>query len=653
MRRTRYHTRLPPRIQGFDTEARRGDLLVVCSPQKHHEFRNDKNAPERLLAWLWREARDTNFFYNLVYDRDVLFKPFASRMGKKARSVRSGPYSIKLLGNKSFSLRKKGAHRVKSFYDISGFFADGDHTLPLEEVARLFLGKGKLPDVDRERLGEEDGYYESHRAKVIEYCRRDAELARDLGKLLAQTLKETLGFYPSRFNSKASISKAWAEATHPELFSHHAGYRWSLDRASYRGGIFLTRVLGRVENVTEVDISSAYGDALAKLPRLDRLTRRTSNEYHPEARLGAYWILTPYDGRLPLDPRLRHKRRGQVRVIYPDSHGKLKPYTASKVEMDYFARTGRKFVVLMAEEFFGPFEPQFPELVPILEKITWLKGPAKTDPRAKIARMLYKTIVNALYGCLAESRHGETDLTTWILAAEITGRTRTMIWSTWDLLEECGSLIVSVNTDSIRYVGANNIDAYYGTTPYPSVGGFERKFYRAIVTHYQSGIAVIEEPGKKPMLRKRGKPLLTVDLLHEAKGSVLAVPTHRPTHLFEAIARDDPESIGVFSDPNDDNDDTKLDLKSNLFALDFPLADLRFETLNARPVHGFAPDFDDVTRDRWEPAHIKERRDLKAELSARNRMEREEERDEDRRHRRSYHTRLRVPSWTRTLVMSE
>jgi hypothetical protein len=594
--RPRHHTKKAPWVRGLDTEARKGNLLVVCSPTRHHEYRGGKDGPQRLLDWLWRISATTNFFYNLTYDRDVLLKPLASRMKKGAHSVRCGPFLVKLLGNKSFRIIREGSHESKAYYDISGFFAGEEGTFPLETTARLFLGEGKLPDVDRVRLGSEIGYYEARRAEVIRYCKRDAALAEKLGKLLVRTLYDSLGFYPSRFNSKASISKAWLEVYHPELFQRKRFPKWSLARSSYRGGIFLTRILGRVEQVAEADISSAYGDALRKLPRLDRLRRLISNTYHPEAKLGAYWVLVDYDGRTPLDPSLRNKRRGRARIVYPDSHGALKPYTASKAEMDYFSESKRSFVVLMAEEFFGEYEPQFPEMEGLLQKVAALKGPAKTDPKAAVERMLFKTIVNAAYGCLAESKHGETMLTCWPLAAEITGRTRVKIWREWDHLSTHRAEVVSINTDSLRVMLPLDFAPCAACTLVGGVGEFEPKFADSVVTHFQSGIAIIEEEGRGPKLRKRGKPLLTVDLLKKARGPVLSVPSHGVTHLYEALAQDRTEDIGVFDDPNNPADDTKIDLRSNLFALDFDESLLRFEVLNARPVIGFAPDFDSVTQ---------------------------------------------------------
>lgn len=595
-RRPRYHTAAPPSIGAFDTEACRGNLLVVCSPTSHFEPREQKDSPQRLLAWLFREARDVNFCYNLSYDRAILLKPLARRFKRGQRQVTVGPFRLSLLGNKSFTLTKKGSHHKRAFYDISGFYADGERTLPLEETAREFLGEGKLPDVDRAVLGTDPTYYPAHREEVIRYCMRDAELALRLGKLLISMLGQSLGFFPSRFNSKASISKAWIEVHHPELYRRKAPWKWGLARESFKGGIFLTRVLGKVEHAAEIDLRSQYGSSLLTLPRLDLLTRRISNTYHPEALLGAYRILIDYDGRLPLDPALRGRKRGQAHILYPlTKPGQLRPYTAAKPEMDYFVRTKRSFIVLMAEEWFGHSVPQLPEVSGLLERISALK--AGSDTRSKVERMLLKTIVNAAYGCFAESKHGETDLTCWPYAAHITAECRAKIWTEWDHLASHGCVILSVNTDSIRYT--QPLDWEDNLCPRciitPGVGQFNLEFCDASVTHYQSGIAIIDKPDGTSKLRKRGKPLLTAQMLRGASGTVLSVPSHHVTGFFEAISQGRPDDIGVFSDPNDSEDDTKIDLASNLRPLGFDPQLLRFEVLNARPLLGVPYDFDEVT----------------------------------------------------------
>lgn len=595
-RRPRYHVRRMPRLMGFDTEACHGDLLVVASPTWHQEY-HDK--PQRLLEWLWRNSREMNLLYNLAYDRDVLVKPLLGHLSKsdrkrlrKEHEVDRGLFRITLLGNKSFSVRKGVNSHAKRFFDVSPFFADGERSLPLDEVARAFLGEGKTDKeegIDRARLGKDPEYYGQHREAVIRYCRHDAALTLRLGRLLLQSLGTTLGYFPSRLNSKASISKAWIEVNHPELIEYRKVRGYDPHRAAYKGGIFHTRVLGLVEHVHEIDITSAYGDALRKLPRLDALTRRVSKTYHANALLGSYLITIVYDGRLPL-PRGKSRR-----VAYPISNGERRPYRATKAELEYFIERGYDLRVYSADEFFyegpGQVPLQFPEIEELLAKCAVLKERAKTDTRARIERMLWKTMINAIYGCLAESKHGETPLTHWPLAAEITARTRVAIWKEWDRIEAAGGHVVSINTDSIRYVGP--LLRPLGPAP---VGEFEVKFSDAAVIHYQSGIALIKHRDGKVEVRKRGMPRLTPELLLSARGSKLEVPNTRTTHLFEGLAQGRDDDIGDI----DDESEKTIDLQSNLFALDFDPRRLTFEYLNKHPLQGFPPAFDDVTGGKWD-----------------------------------------------------
>jgi hypothetical protein len=213
-RRPRYHVRRMPRLMAFDTEACRGNLLVVSSPTRHQEYHGK---PQRMLAWLWKNAREMNLLYNLAYDRDVLIKPLLGRISKLDRKrvredheLTRGPFRITLLGNKSFSIRRGKDGHAKRFFDVSPFFADGERSLPLDEVARVYLGEGKSDKeegIDRAKLGKVPSYYRAHRKAIIRYCRHDARLTLQLARLLLKSLAATLGYFPSRLNSKASISK--------------------------------------------------------------------------------------------------------------------------------------------------------------------------------------------------------------------------------------------------------------------------------------------------------------------------------------------------------------------------------------------------------------------------------------------------------------
>jgi hypothetical protein len=235
------------------------------------------------------------------------------------------------------------------------------------------------------------------------------------------------------------------------------------------------------------------------------------------------------------------------------------------------------------------------------------------------------------------------------LAAHITGNIRAKIWRTWDLIEEhLGAEVVSINTDSLRFTCARKstwLLQAWSPDLETRIGDFELKFKSGTVLHLQSGICLIEyedgpcaEPddargvcSKKRLrhyesvdgkgrshleLRKRGKPLLTAEMIREARGSVVDVPSRHVTHLSEALTQDRVADINTFDDPNNPEDDSTVDLTSNLLVLDFPTAGLTFERLNAGPLCGYPHDFDMVTGGHWENERKEEIRERAAPKSS-------------------------------------
>jgi hypothetical protein len=570
--RPRYYSRKRPRFQAFDTESRHGRLLCICSPDESHEY----SRPETLLRWLWTRARDVNFVYNLSYERDVILKQYRRQLTPTAYEehrirTRRG-YTIEWIGDKALVLKK--GHHVKRFFDVAPFFSPDHNVSTLEEAAQAILGEGKLADVDRTRLGEEAGYYEAHREDVLRYCRRDAELTLRLAQALRETLRETFGFELLRYHSKASIAKAYLEASHPEVLDR-SGHGWDRKRwysepfrASYRGGVFLCPILGRVENVMELDITSAYPNVIKDLPRLDRLRYGASNTFHLEARLGAYLVLVKYDGTLPL------RLKGDQHTHYPVSE-RPHLYRASRPEMERLLSQGAR--VLVAHELFGLSEPQFSELPDTMAKRQALKRESRSNGDAADRKQrLLKIAMNALYGTFAEHEHGETPITNWVYAAHITASVRERIWA---LVRDIGrNRVLSIDTDSVRFVG----DA-------PCPPGFEIKFKGATVTQYQSGVVLIEHPDGRTELRKRGRPWLTPEMLKNAKGDVLRGSRKKPLKLGEAFKQHRLDELGEFVEV-----DSSLALSSNLASMDYA-GPLTFERFNAGPVFGWPPSYEDLT----------------------------------------------------------
>lgn len=664
-----------PTTTAMDTETFRGQLKVICTPNAYFEPVGPEGTDVRavsLLDWVWDHGAEIIWLWNLQFDRDILARPVlqlqkddpeAAELLLKEHKLKVADYTITLVGAKSFSVRKKKARRKMTFFDAGNFYTVGEAHQGLDTAAKEFLGFGKNAEelgIDRARIGDTEGYYEDHRDLIIKYCMRDAELTVKLGDRLFGVAKAAMGFYPRRWASAASLSKAWTERNAPDLLHSRVadpGYHNPF-RQSYRGGIFLSK-LGRVEHVEEVDLVNAYGSALLKCPRIADLTPPTrTDRFSPNAVLGSYYILIDYDGRLParkadaVSMRVDPQKETHEKILYPTSYGALRPYYADRVEMEWFISQGRRFEILTATEMFprDPSKPvalQFPTLSKVLARVAELKTEAKHgNLAAKSEREFLKRIVNSLYGITAEAKHGETPFTTWPVASFITAWCRRLIWEQWTRIEENGGMVVSVNTDSIRTVIGNY---HVPITHTGEIGKFEVKFANCIVIHYQSGIAVVLHPpdhdpkcgecgdlprvvyragrweqhpkgcaccqrdGFGAYVRRRGMPSLTAETLLNARGSELQVESKRGTHIMEGVLRHDIDDIGDIRGATDIDDTTRMRpirLDANMMVFEMDPALLKFEVLWRQEVPCFPPNYDRVMSGEWSDARIAARRDL-------------------------------------------
>lgn len=509
-------------MSAIDTETYRGILKCVCTPEEAFE---PTGTVKDLLDWLMSHCAEINWCYNLSFDSDVLLRVFLEAVDvqhsleDKVRfldehAVLLEGYRVTKIGAKSFSI-ERDKEKI-SFFDVSPFMTEGEVRVSLDTAAERILKEGKRGpgglsgdalDEYRKNIGTVEGFYEENRLDIIEYCKRDADLTHRLGEYLADVAKEVLTVYPRRWSSAASLAKAWLELNHPEVMMRSKAHD-KFFRPSFRGGIFVTRTLGRVRNVTEADITNAYGFAIRNLVSLEGLRWRSGAERHEDAVYGAYWILLPYDGRIPwrladlgISISKKDKNRAGERVLYPKCERReTGVYCATKQELDYFTRAGIPWSLLWADEYCGtPVGLAFPDIAGLLKRSTDLKheikealaaGDEERATRCTMLREIVKRTANSVYGSLAESRHGETPLTTWPLAAAITASCRCTIWPEWSAIEQWGGHVVSINTDSLRYVPGEYLVPDGGG----ALGTFEDKFKAHTVTHYQSGVALIEHP---------------------------------------------------------------------------------------------------------------------------------------------------------------
>jgi hypothetical protein len=651
-----------PVCGGMDTETFHGELKLLTAPDAFYEPTGNG---EEMLSWMLDHGAEVTWFFNLKFDAGVLIRSLgvdleaegpARELFKAEHKVTLGRYTVSLIGAKSFRVEFRGeakeegeaalpSRRIDCF-DAAAFFTRDEHRVTLDEAALTFLGEGKNNTelgIDRKKIGTVQGYYEAHREAIIAYGMKDAELTKRLGEYLVDATGEALGFWPTRWSSAASLSKAWLAKYHPEIAARSKA-DFGVFRRSFRGALFVTRTLGRVPNQDELDLRQAYTRAILTLPSLEGLTYRIGNGRSSDAVYGCYMIEVPYDGKLGF--RLsdltgenwdrKNLPYGEP-IFYPNSTGEMKPYWATLVELAYFDEERIPYRIVTSYELCGvPKGTALDDIRPLADRVIALKELAKKDPKASTMRETFKRVVNATFGSLAESRHGTTPFTTWPMAAFITATCRVAVWRQWRRVEEGRGEVVSVNADSIRYVKGE-----YEIPTGPEIGDFSVKFAGATVTHYGSGRALIEHRpdcacgdckgapkllpseqfypelhqavcqcrrcAKAPRvtLRKRGFPSLSVSDLLTARGYEVEVVLKRPLTIMEGVIQRRMNEVGDIPDTEETiaEDDgarrRRFSLLSNMNSAFYDPRDLTFPKLNAGPVVGVPMPYEAVFEQRW------------------------------------------------------
>ena len=312
-----------PDVVGFDCETPMGDLgLIGCSDGSFYEPQPDDPADEP-LAFLYQHTREWGVFYNVRFDFGMIVKRLLQSYAEKkderngvftSHRIETPRYVANFVMGKGFTItykggaRRKGVFSSRAYFDAANFYGetkgvDGRAKAALGAMTELWLKRAKADrenDVDRERIGSEQGYYATnryhdpeHTLGIIPYCIRDAVDARDLMLLLLERVHRVFGFWLGMAYSPASISKAYIYTRHPDFDSRTFTYSEIASqkfKASFRAGIFDTDGVGFEESAWEPDIASAYPDKIRRLPELSVLRVEFGSKVSPDAQLGAYRI---------------------------------------------------------------------------------------------------------------------------------------------------------------------------------------------------------------------------------------------------------------------------------------------------------------------------------------------------------------------------
>ena len=565
-----------PEIEGWDTETFKGNVKLICNSNECYEPKDGK-----VIDWLFKHASDDlNFFFNINFDFSAIMKPYITdKNGKQIREGKNipiGKYLVSYINGKYFSIKHRTSkkYKTKRFFDISQFYRTGTHLRTLDAVASKELGMSKNDkalEINRRSIGETMGYFELHREKIAVYCKQDALLTKELAERRVNTVYELLGAIPKSWYSNASIAKAYIKLRHPreqyayakliqKLPDKQQYLYFELIRNSYYGGLFYDAYLGNIGAVSELDINSAYPDAITKLKSIADADIRPITEYDPSADYSFYKVKMKYDFEFPFP--YRQKSGSVYTIIYPHTPIPITTFTTG-IELEYLLERGVKVEVLDGIGIYCKSQtPEFADYKELYEKRKQYKASGN-----EALQYMIKIVLNASYGVFAQSRGGFTSLTNFIYSSYITAMTRVKIYRKCD----------QIGWDKVRGIKTDAI-IYRGNYRWSSdiLGDFKQEFENEEVITYFTGLSI--RNGKVDA--SRGFMSLTADDLLKAEGVTLKIREKpRPVKLKEGIIQKRVQDIADFKES-----ERELHLHSNLAKYVLDTENLNFQYMAKKPL---------------------------------------------------------------------
>ncbi|GEM_PF-2166543 len=536
-------------VRGFDTETtQNGDVyLVSCSHRVNQTEENQTDSifttdPYVQFNWLLQKGRHTlNVFWNIGFDFEGMAKGYLKTLTKeqalasitknKKKNVFRIPAQgkgraliIKYIQGKYFKV-SDGKHQAY-FYDCANFYG---HT-SLDSASREHLGYGKEKfGVSNNQIDITKGAKELGYEIVKKRCETDATLTRLLFERIYRTVMK-LGIRPRYWNSPASLSEEFLihkiEQKYLKPFVDCPLHRNVLEYGyrAFKGGIFDLRTKGLCDNISEVDIVSAYPDKIKNLPDMVNGEWRYATDISPDATFGIYRVRRQFDGFSP------YFSVSLGKMVYPETKDMAEDYLTAP-EVFWLRRRGYLVEILEGYEFYHSSPAVYP-FAELISQLFEIKNACKdTD---KDLYNVAKTIMNAMYGKFVQSKPVLGRLFNSIYGAYITGLTRIQIAT---IAEKHFEEIYEIATDAV--IGQIKEEAKIQESE--NLGGIEVKHRLPNEAVFlQTGLTV-DKDGTQ-FLRNRGIVVEAKSKKNkkvEFKEKEVVTKSIRPRHMRECLIQED------------------------------------------------------------------------------------------------------------------
>lgn len=395
-----------------------------------------------------------NIIFGGDYDIIMMTKhmPFPVRKRLFASlPVKYGGYRLVWLRRKYLLIKEYATGRSTVLYDVQSFFQ-----CSFVKACREYLGDRPEFDEIHAMKVQRDGFTYDN-PEVLEYWRSElrylVELMDELRRLLAAVDIKPTGWYgpgavASALLSAHKQSQHYSELPQPVV---------DIGERCYYGGRFEQFKVGKVDNVVEYDIRSAYPKAISLLPSFRDAAWRHEIMYdeptkhipmlNPYAMYCVSWDIpfTPHQpGPLPW-------RDSMGRIFYPLS-GRRSWYWGCEIDQTLIGNFPPDMFTI--HEAWIPIWSAPPE-----HAFPWVEAMYNDRARMKAegnpAQRALKLGLNSLYGKLAQStgafrdHHGAWRKPRWhhiLWAGWITAYTRGRIYSA---IKHCKAHLVAIETDAV------------------------------------------------------------------------------------------------------------------------------------------------------------------------------------------------------------
>jgi hypothetical protein len=263
------------KITSIDTETVGGYARILSTPYRTWMSYDFENCVHPLMIDARKKLGKRYFMFNLNFDCQAILKYLpleVLRDLQKEHEATYEQYYIFFIRNKLMKLRDYDARTTLSFYDVAQFY----NYIGLDNASKKYLNDKKQhnPIISNVMKHQDDwpqqtmeDYFITNSDIIGKYCKHDAILTQKLGYLVQQDINELFNVTMRNYSSKAKIAEKLTDLkSYPKFDINSTPGRYAY--YTFGGGIFDTWQRGIFDDITEIDISSAYPYRMVMLDNL-------------------------------------------------------------------------------------------------------------------------------------------------------------------------------------------------------------------------------------------------------------------------------------------------------------------------------------------------------------------------------------------------